>query len=170
MHTDARDILIVSDLHLRGGFENRTERLYHFDEEFADFLRNFQALAEIANGCAALAGQGFASVSRDRKLRIWTAGQLAEVIATPHTHSIKCIAASADGRLVATASYNGANETINTTTATAGVATSGAVTTQGGKTNFPLDLAVNITPTPQNKYLANGTYSDTLVVTLSPMP
>ena len=70
----------------------------------------------------------------------------------------------------ATASYNGANETINTTTATAGVATSGAVTTQGGKTNFPLDLAVNITPTPQNKYLANGTYSDTLVVTLSPMP
>jgi hypothetical protein len=70
----------------------------------------------------------------------------------------------------ATATYNGANETINTTTATAGVATSGAVTTQGGKTNFPLDLAVNITPTPPNKYLANGTFSDTLVVTLSPMP
>jgi hypothetical protein len=70
----------------------------------------------------------------------------------------------------ATASYNGAIETINTTTAAAGVATSGAVTTAGGKTNFPLDLAVNITPTPPNKYLANGTFSDTLVVTLSPMP
>ena len=42
MHTDARDILIVSDLHLRGGFENRTERLYHFDEEFADFLRYYR--------------------------------------------------------------------------------------------------------------------------------
>jgi len=70
----------------------------------------------------------------------------------------------------ATASYNGATETINTATATAGVATAGATTTAGGKTNFPLDLAVNITQTPQGNYLANGTYSDTLVVTLSPMP
>jgi hypothetical protein len=70
----------------------------------------------------------------------------------------------------ATASYNGATETINTATATAGVATAGVNTTAGGKTNFPLDLAVNITQTPQGNYLANGTYSDTLVVTLSPMP
>jgi hypothetical protein len=70
----------------------------------------------------------------------------------------------------ATASYNGAIESINTTSASAGVATLGAVTSAGGRTNFPLDLAVNITPTPNGKYLANGTYSDTLTVTLSPMP
>ena len=69
----------------------------------------------------------------------------------------------------ATASYNGATETINTTTAAAGVATSGAVTTAGGKTNFPLDLTVNIAATPPGSYLANGTYSDRLIVTLSPM-
>ena len=34
--------LIVSDLHLRGGFDNPTEGLYHFDEEFADFLRYYR--------------------------------------------------------------------------------------------------------------------------------
>jgi len=36
------DSLVVSDLHLRGGYENRTEGLYHFDEEFADFLRYYR--------------------------------------------------------------------------------------------------------------------------------
>ena len=70
----------------------------------------------------------------------------------------------------ATASYNGATETINTATAAAGVATAGQTTTAGGKTNFPLALAVSITQTPLGSYLANGTYSDTLMVTLSPMP
>jgi UDP-2,3-diacylglucosamine pyrophosphatase LpxH len=38
----SHDVLIVSDLHLRGGWENRTEGLYHFDEEFADFLRYYR--------------------------------------------------------------------------------------------------------------------------------
>jgi len=36
------DYLIISDLHLRGGYENRTEGLYHFDEEFAGFLRYYR--------------------------------------------------------------------------------------------------------------------------------
>lgn len=36
------DYLIVSDLHLRGGFNNPTQGLYHFDEEFADFLRYYR--------------------------------------------------------------------------------------------------------------------------------
>jgi len=39
---DGFDYLIVSDLHLRGGFDNPTEGLYHFDEEFADFLRYYR--------------------------------------------------------------------------------------------------------------------------------
>lgn len=34
--------LVISDLHLRGGFDNPTEGLYHFDEEFADFLRYYR--------------------------------------------------------------------------------------------------------------------------------
>ncbi|MET5020588.1 WD40 repeat domain-containing protein, partial [Burkholderia pseudomallei] len=57
--------------------------------------------------CAGLGDGYFASVSRDLKLRIWSPVSHAEVIATPHTHSIKCVAASADGRFVATGSYNG---------------------------------------------------------------
>jgi UDP-2,3-diacylglucosamine pyrophosphatase LpxH len=36
------DYLIISDLHLRGGFQNATAGLYHFDEEFADFLRHYR--------------------------------------------------------------------------------------------------------------------------------
>jgi UDP-2,3-diacylglucosamine pyrophosphatase LpxH len=36
------DYLIISDLHLRGGFNNPTAGLYHFDEEFADFLRHYR--------------------------------------------------------------------------------------------------------------------------------
>jgi len=36
------DYLIISDLHLRGGFHNPTAGLYHFDEEFADFLRHYR--------------------------------------------------------------------------------------------------------------------------------
>ena len=34
--------LIVSDLHVRGGFENPTQGLYYFDAEFADFLRYYR--------------------------------------------------------------------------------------------------------------------------------
>ena len=34
--------LVVSALHLRGGFTNRTEGLYHFDDEFAEFLRYYR--------------------------------------------------------------------------------------------------------------------------------
>lgn len=80
---------------------------FHSTHDCKQVLSLENAHDKIANG-AALSGEGFASVSRDRKLRLWTAtGQLAEVVATPHTHSIKCVAASADGRLVATASYNG---------------------------------------------------------------
>jgi UDP-2,3-diacylglucosamine pyrophosphatase LpxH len=37
-----RDYLIVSDLHLRGGWTNSTQGLYHFDEEFTGFLRYYR--------------------------------------------------------------------------------------------------------------------------------
>ena len=34
--------LVISDLHLRGGHSDTTAGLYHFDEEFADFLRYYR--------------------------------------------------------------------------------------------------------------------------------
>jgi hypothetical protein len=70
----------------------------------------------------------------------------------------------------ATAAYNGKTETIDTTTATAGTPTTGQVTTAGAQTNMALQLGLNITATPPGRYLANGTFTDTLIVTLSPTP
>lgn len=61
---------------------------------------------KIANGCAGLGGGVFASVSRDLRLRIWS-GTEAETVESPHDHSVKSVAASADGRFVATGGYNG---------------------------------------------------------------
>lgn len=62
---------------------------------------------KIANGCAGLDAGSFASVSRDLKLRIWDSQRRATVLDTPHDHSIKCVAASADGRYIGTGGYHG---------------------------------------------------------------
>ncbi len=61
----------------------------------------------IANGCAALDNGWFASVSRDLRLRIWSPDYRAEIVETPHTHSIKCVAADPGARTIATGSYDG---------------------------------------------------------------
>lgn len=61
----------------------------------------------IANGCAGLGKDYFASVGRDLKLRLWAPDFTCEVVGTPHTHSIKCVSASSDGELIATGSYDG---------------------------------------------------------------
>jgi WD40 repeat protein len=61
---------------------------------------------KIANGCAALRGERFASVSRDLRLRIWGRHGVSS-FDTPHPNSIKCCAASDDGSLIATGDYAG---------------------------------------------------------------
>ncbi|HEY4143639.1 WD40 repeat domain-containing protein [Pinirhizobacter sp.] len=60
----------------------------------------------IANGCCTIGEGVFASVSRDLTLRLWTQ-QSMERFETPHRHSIKCVAASADGVTLATGGYDG---------------------------------------------------------------
>lgn len=63
---------------------------------------------KIANGCVGLGEDGmFASVGRDLKLRLWGADGSSVAVPTPHDHSVKCVAAGPDGRLIATASYSG---------------------------------------------------------------
>jgi WD40 repeat protein len=61
----------------------------------------------IVNGCAALPGGTFASVARDLKLKVWHPDGRCDVHSTPHRNSIKCVAASPDGRLLATGGYHG---------------------------------------------------------------
>lgn len=60
----------------------------------------------ISNGAALLADGGFASVSRDRLLRLWR-GEHVRTIVTPHTHSIKCVAVCPHSGLIATGAYDG---------------------------------------------------------------
>jgi WD40 repeat protein len=49
---------------------------------------------------------GFATVSRDLTLRLWTEDG-ARIIPSRHRFSIKCVASNADGNLIATGSYGG---------------------------------------------------------------
>ncbi|MGW2836762.1 WD40 repeat domain-containing protein [Streptomyces sp. NPDC001493] len=74
-----------------------------------------EAHTRIANGCAALPQGRFASISRDRVLRLWK-GTEATALPTPHDHSIKSIAASSDGAFVATGSYAGTVAVLHTPT------------------------------------------------------
>lgn len=79
---------------------------FHHISDFGCAARVENAHDRIANGCTAIAMNGFASVSRDLKLRIWQ-GNRVEVFETPHKNSIKCIASSPDGTFIATGNYVG---------------------------------------------------------------
>lgn len=69
----------------------------------------------------------------------------------------------------AKATYAGATETLTTTDATpAGFQTGGTSTVGGAQANLDLDLSVEVIATPAGKVLVHGTYSDTIMVTLSP--
>ena len=61
---------------------------------------------QVSNACVTLPGGRFASVGRDRTLRLWD-GEQVEVVPSPHRRSIKCLAASPDGQQVATGGYDG---------------------------------------------------------------
>ena len=60
----------------------------------------------IANGCCLAGPNGFASIGRDLKLRIWI-GEEEEVYQTPHPNSVKCICASDDRNTLMTGAYTG---------------------------------------------------------------
>jgi hypothetical protein len=69
----------------------------------------------------------------------------------------------------AKATYAGATETLTTTDATpAGFQTGGTTTVGGATSNLDLDLSVEVLATPAGQFLVHGTYSDTILVTLTP--
>jgi len=80
---------------------------WHAIDGFACERRVEHAHEKISNGAACLPDGRFVSVSRDRKLRIWSAEGVASVIPTPHDHSVKCVAVSRDGSLIAAGAYDG---------------------------------------------------------------
>ncbi|HTE84161.1 MAG TPA: WD40 repeat domain-containing protein [Dehalococcoidia bacterium] len=79
---------------------------FHRSDDFVCIRRIIDAHEKISNGAVVLPDRRFASVSRDRKLRLWSADSC-EILSTPHDHSVKCVAASADAGLIATGSYGG---------------------------------------------------------------
>lgn len=79
---------------------------FHRIDDFGEVTQVDRAHARIANGCTALPDGRFASISRDLTLRIWQRAQ-STVHETPHKNSIKCIAASPDGRYLCTGDYVG---------------------------------------------------------------
>jgi WD40 repeat protein len=61
---------------------------------------------KITNDCCAVDDEQFATVSRDRTLRIWSDHSCA-IYPTPHPHSVKCISISEDGQHLLTGCYGG---------------------------------------------------------------
>ena len=60
----------------------------------------------IANGCCLAGPNGFATISRDLKLRLWM-DDAEEIYQTPHPNSVKCICASDDRSILMTGAYTG---------------------------------------------------------------
>ena len=83
-----------------------TDIAWHDTSEFKliRFIR--KAHEKIANACSLAGPDGFASVGRDLKLRIWV-GDSEEVYQTPHPNSVKCICASDDRNTLMTGAYTG---------------------------------------------------------------
>jgi WD40 repeat protein len=61
---------------------------------------------KIINACATIGNHGFASVSRDRTLRLWMNG-VCETYESPHPNSVKTLCSSDDGNVLLSGSYGG---------------------------------------------------------------
>jgi WD40 repeat protein len=101
----------VKSLAVGGGalFSANTTLAWHDLEDLTETRRQPKAHTRIANAACVLAAggpAGFATVGRDRMLRLWLPeGESAYL--TPHPNSVKCLAASPCGRWLASGSYGG---------------------------------------------------------------
>ncbi|BBL70577.1 hypothetical protein MoryE10_11830 [Methylogaea oryzae] len=83
-----------------------TDIAWHDCRDWRLIAKRKHAHEKIVNACCRFGDNGFASVGRDRTLRIWLEGAQ-ETYQTPHAHSVKCLCASADGKRLLTGSYGG---------------------------------------------------------------
>lgn len=79
---------------------------WHACETLVETHRIERAHTRIANAAVALGDGGFASVGRDRMLRLWLPGGDV-AIETPHPNSVKALAGSPCGRWLISGSYGG---------------------------------------------------------------
>ena len=83
-----------------------TDMAWHRVSDAQEIKRMRQAHDKITNDCCTIDDQHFATVSRDRTLRIW--GQTStEVYPSPHPNSVKCISINNDKSVLLTGSYGG---------------------------------------------------------------
>lgn len=83
-----------------------TDIAWHAIADWSPLRTVARAHTRIANAACALGKDGFASIGRDRVLRLWLEnGDLA--FESPHPNSVKCMASTGDGSLILTGSYGG---------------------------------------------------------------
>ena len=80
---------------------------WHDLRDFRELGRVSEAHQRVVNGCVALGDGRFATVGRDLTLRIWDESGTSTAIQPPIARSIRAIAASSDGHVLALGSYDG---------------------------------------------------------------
>lgn len=109
-HENAVKGVAASNDHVFSVSANREAQSISFaslvDGESESEWKDNTSHTKIANGCVYMQKNSFASISRDRKLRIWNAGIQADY-QTPHQRSVKCISFDPVNQIVATGSYGG---------------------------------------------------------------
>ena len=83
-----------------------TEIAWHSLDDFSLQKNLCSAHERIANACVFMGNNSFASVGRDKVLRIWSELGF-QFHTTPHNHSVKCIAINTDNSIIMTGSYTG---------------------------------------------------------------
>jgi hypothetical protein len=125
------------------------------------------ANGQVAPGPMSLSGSaGTVLCSTNAKIQLTTAnGGLTNGATLPDGNHVNKI------HYVASASYNGMNETLTTSDATpANFMTTGQTTTAGARSNAPLAIGITSVATQPGKSLVSGAYTDTITVTLTPAP
>ena len=81
----------------------------HRIDDWSLLRRHARAHDRIANACCAIGPRRFATVGRDRSLRLWNAqgAELVEVHESPHRNSVKCMGIDDAHTAVLTGSYGG---------------------------------------------------------------
>ncbi|WP_338883980.1 WD40 repeat domain-containing protein [Xenorhabdus sp. TH1] len=105
LHKNAIKGVVISDKYIFSVCANAAVAL-HNTEDFSCYAYVPKAHEKIANGCDGNREGLFVSISRDLNLRIWK-NENYEVIKTPSSHSIKCVAFDTKNNYISIGNYTG---------------------------------------------------------------